>query len=285
MKTTTEQSGKVIWLASYPKSGNTWYRAFLTALFSEGKIHINDLATDGIFSSRLFFNCYTDIESTDLYDWEVKSMISDVFQFAFKNLDELKMIKVHDAYAYNVKGNPIIPGEITKAAIYFIRNPLDVAGSFANHLDSNMQHAIDLMNSADGGLAIQSGNLNLNNQFHQHMSTWSRHVKSWLSVRDFPVHIVRYEDMLNFPFETFRESVEFAGLKYSDDAIRRAIEASSFDKLRNQEQEKGFNEKLKSNNSFFRKGTKDNWKVELTELEIELIKKEHGNTMRLFKYI
>ena len=70
---------KIVWLASYPKSGNTWFRAFLTTLLNEGELDINEMKTDGIFSSRQILEAFTDLDSTYLYADEVKTLIPEVF--------------------------------------------------------------------------------------------------------------------------------------------------------------------------------------------------------------
>ena len=75
----TSELKKIVWLASYPKSGNTWFRAFLTALLNDGDLDINQMKTDGIFSSRFIFDNSTDLDSTYLYDEEVKNMLPEVF--------------------------------------------------------------------------------------------------------------------------------------------------------------------------------------------------------------
>src|ERR1700755_1626042 len=101
---TTEQK-KIVWLASYPKSGNTWFRAFLTALLNEGDLDINQMKINGIFSSKQLFENFTDLEPAYLYHDEAKALQTEVFihleQF-FKK-DNL-FIKIHDAYTYINEG-------------------------------------------------------------------------------------------------------------------------------------------------------------------------------------
>src|ERR1700744_765885 len=133
-KETAVGEKKIIWLASYPKSGNTWFRAFLTALLGDGDLNINMMKTDGIFSSRGIFDDATDMDSTYLYDDEVKQALPEVFTHVVSQYAKPRLfVKIHDAYTMSVDGTPIIPAEPTLCALYFIRNPLDVAGSFANH--------------------------------------------------------------------------------------------------------------------------------------------------------
>lgn len=276
---------KILWLASYPKSGNTWFRAFLTALLNEGEIAINEMDTDGILSARGVFDAISDIDSRYLYDEEVKVMLPDIYRAKTASFKQLSIIKVHDAFVYNNEGQPIVPEDVTHAAIYIIRNPLDVVASFANHNNSTIDEAITLMNNPKGKLAIQKGNLNVNNQFPQLMFDWSGHVQSWIDKPSFPVHFVRYEDMLATPLQTFGGIIQKIGWQYSDEAIQTAINATQFSKLKEQESEKGFHEKNAASKEFFRQGKSGNWKNELTEAQANAIIEKHEAVMKQFGYL
>jgi Sulfotransferase domain len=275
---------KILWLASYPKSGNTWFRAFLTALMNEGELEINKLITEGIFSARETFDLVSDITSRDLYDDEAKRMVADVYRHVAAEKNSLSVIKVHDAFESDASGKHIVPEDVTHRAIYFIRNPLDVAGSLASHLHISIQAAVDMLNNNKAYLAPQPGNLNRNNQFRQHLSDWSTHVNSWTLIPTFPVVAIRYEDMLTNTFETFKKALEFIGWHYSDDQIQNAISATRFEVLSRQEKEKGFSEKSTKSAAFFRSGTMKNWEKELTTEQIEQISITHKDVMRTYQY-
>lgn len=276
---------KILWLASYPKSGNTWFRAFLSALINDGNVEINKMATDGILSSRQVFDNITDLDSRDLYDTEVKNLLPGVYrQYAIAG-NKMKIVKVHDAYHTNQNGDPIIPTDVTHAAIYIIRNPLDVVASFAHHSNITIDKTIQLMNNEKGVLVRQKNNHNTSNQFPQLMYDWSGHVNSWTTPSTFPVHIVRYEDMLEHPMETFSNTLEKIGWDYPTARILHAIEATSFKKLKKQETEIGFKEKTFSSDGFFRQGKAGNWVNELTKEQSELIIEAHGDTMANFGYL
>jgi hypothetical protein len=276
---------KIVWLASYPKSGNTWFRAFLTALLGDGDLNINEMKTDGIFSSRGLFESCTDLDSTYLRDEEVKLLQPDVFcQLAAEYEKEHLFIKIHDAYTRNVLDQPIVPEAPTLCALYFIRNPLDVAGSLANHNGSTIDEAIHLMNKPNGCLSQQRGNLNVNNQFRQLMLDWGGHVDSWTTQSAFPIQVIRYEDMLTDTLATFSSAVDFMGINITKDKIIKAIEQTSFDKLKSQELAEGFKEKSKKTKSFFRSGTMGNWEKELTPKQAESIITHHQAVMNKYNY-
>jgi len=276
---------KIIWLASYPKSGNTWFRAFLTALLGDGDLKINEMKTDGIFSSRAIFDNCTDMDSTELYDKEVKNLLPEVFkhQAELYNKDKL-FVKIHDAYTLNSNGVPIVPEEPTLCALYFIRNPLDVVGSFANHNGSTLDEAITLMNNVRGTLAKQPKNKNVNTQFAQLMLSWSGHASSWTAGLPFPVLVIRYEDMLADPFNTFSRAVQFMKIDASASQIEKAIAETKFEKLQKQESETGFAEKNKRSERFFRKGVAGNWVNELSPEQIKSIIDNHADVMKQYNY-
>lgn len=276
---------KIVWLASYPKSGNTWFRAFLTALLGDGDLNINEMKTDGIFSSRGIFDGCTDMDSTYLYDHEVKNLLPDVFKYQASQYQKDKLfIKIHDAYVLNNNGLPIVPEEPTLCALYFIRNPLDVAGSFANHNDSTIDEAIQLMNSEKGSLAKQRGNQNVNNQFRQLMLSWGGHVDSWSTDLPFPVLVIRYEDMLTDTKAVFTRAVEFMKVSVTEEQIDKAIAETKFEKLQQQEDKDGFGEKNKKSKLFFRKGVAGDWVNELTPLQIKTIIDAHSEVMKRYGY-
>ena len=280
-----KNSEKIVWLASFPKSGNTWFRAFLTALMNNGKVEINALKTDGIFSDRWLFDLYSEIESRDLTDREVKMMIADVYRFHATQRNKRHFIKVHDAFETDESGLNIIPEDVTLCAVYIIRNPLDIVGSLANHSGSSIQEAFEMLNNHEHCLAKQNGNLNKNPQFRQYVSDWSSHVKSWTQKPTFPVIVIRYEDMLINPFETFSKAIEFIGLEATPDQINTAILASSFDQLSCQESEEGFHEKSRKSKQFFRSGKMGVWKEELNHEQISALRKKHEEIMRLYNYL
>jgi hypothetical protein len=275
---------KIVWLASYPKSGNTWFRAFITALLQDGELDINNLKSDGIFSSRRMFDEHTGLNSTLFTDEEIKLLQPAVFdRLAATSNQQHLFMKVHDAYTLNRDGQPIIPTTSTLCAIYFIRNPLDIAGSLANHKDSSLDEAIALINNPEGKFSRQDGNLNTNIQLTQLMLNWSGHVKSWTGNLPFPVLVLRYEDMLANTYATFSKALNFIGINADQQQIEAAIAASSFEQLQQKEKEKGFTEKNK-NTSFFRQGKAGGWKNELSKEQVEAIAVQHKDTMNMYGY-
>lgn len=275
---------QIVWLASYPKSGNTWFRSFLTALLKEKEVDLNQMATDGIFSGKNYIENILDLNS----DYLSRQQIETYQRIAFSHLSATSkkrlFIKIHDAFTCSkVDGLPLIPEKPTQMAIYLLRNPLDVALSLANHIGKSTEKAIEkyIVNPTGGFVSLKNS---ANNQFHQPLGTWSMHVESWLNKPSFPVHFMRYEDMKEKPFETFKAAVQAIGLEVSDEQIKFAIEETQFEKLQKKEQEKGFKEKQIPTSSFFFKGQVGRWKEELNNEQIEKIREINEPMMRRFGY-
>jgi hypothetical protein len=270
----------IIWLASYPKSGNTWFRLFLSALFNNAKVDINEIDEGHIFSRKHIFEEVLDLNSTLLNNDEIKLLQNKVYKYLSEQTENTLFFKIHDALIFNKANELIIPEANTKCAIYFIRNPLDVAVSFANHNATSIENTILAMQNDEYTLGSEKGK-----QLEQKLLTWSNHYKSWKANVPFPVYVVRYEDMLSDTFNVFKALVNKIGLNYSDEAIKDAIIATKFENLKKQEEEKGFKEKNPDTQKFFNNGTSGTWKNKLTESQIDTIIKTHGEIMKELGYL
>lgn len=273
----------IIWLASYPKSGNTWFRSFLTALLNQGSIDINKMETDGIFSAKEYIESILDLSTDDLRPREFESLRKTAFAYKAQLAQKELFVKIHDAYTYSRwDGLPLIPNDGSRLALYLVRNPLDVVLSLANHTGLNIEDTIDkYMNCEEGSFSKKRKTAQ---QYYQLMGTWAMHASSWIQQKDIPVHIIRYEDMKTNPFTTFKMAVEKMQLNYSDDAIRNAIEATDFKKLKQQEENKGFKEKAILSSAFFFKGESGRWKKELTKEQIQKIMTVNESMMKRLGY-
>ncbi len=280
-----EDLHKIVWLASYPKSGNTWFRAFLTALLNPGSsdIDINNLHQTTIASSRQLFDEMTGVSSADLSPEEIDRLRPLVYRQNALESEEILYHKVHDAWTLLPNGEPLFTNDVTKAVLYFIRNPLDVAVSFANHLNAGMDKTIAIMNNP--GYAFCHRTDRLYNQLQQRLLTWSDHVKSWVDVSGLPLLVIRYEDMKSDPLETFSRAVTFIGLNHCPAEIEAALDRASFARLKQQEEEKGFSEKSAASPGFFRKGIVGDWKNVLSKEQVKRIVEEHGDMMKRFGYL
>jgi hypothetical protein len=275
----------IIWLASYPKSGNTWFRAFLTALLNPGStgIDINNMHPATIASSRQLFDEITGVSSADLLPEEIDRLRPFVYRQNALESDELLYHKIHDAWRIVPGGEPLVPADVTRGVLYFIRNPLDVAVSFAGHLHATVDKTIGILNNRSYAFCDSSDRLP--NQLRQGLSSWSGHVASWLDQSGLPVCLLRYEDMLSSPVETFSKAVSFIGIPHTELQVQQALDAASFERLKKQEDEKGFAEKNARSPSFFRKGVAGDWRNVLTAEQVKSITGAHEGVMRRFGYL
>lgn len=274
----------IVWLASFPKSGNTWFRIFLANLAAgeNGPADINNLyERGGIASSRHEFEAATLLDSGFISHEDIEELRHAVYARAQAACEEQRWIKVHDAYTLTPCGKPMfgVPGT---RAVYLVRDPRDVAVSFSHHLASTIDVAITLMNDENGvWCAPRKG---LANQLRQKLLGWSGHIASWLDQTDIPVTCLRYEDSMVDPARNFSGALAFAGRAASSDEIVRAIRHADFNELQRQENEKGFGERNPKSKSFFRSGRVGNWREILTPEQVCRIEEAHAPMMRRLGY-
>ena len=276
--------GGIYWLASYPKSGNTWFRAFLKNLEIDGSapVDINDLSTGPIASARGWLDAVLGFDTAELSPDEIERLRPYVYQWSLKE-DEVGYHKIHDAYTLTKNGKPMISQEATLGALYIIRNPLDIASSLAKHNSISVDEAILQMGSRE--FALSRSKKRINTQVRQNLLTWSDHVLSWADAPHLNCITIRYVDMISSPLQTFTQAAEFLKLSSDPEKIAKAIKFSNFKILAGQEKEKGFREAPIKTSRFFRKGKVGGWQKELTETQMKKIIENHGTVMQRFGYL
>jgi hypothetical protein len=275
---------KVIWLTSYPKSGNTWMRAFLTSLLKEENDNtINNLLAP-IVSQRSIIEDFLMLETSELTNDEVEKYLPYALKSFADEQDTVPYyMKVHDAYTLTSENIPLFPADISIGAIYIVRNPLDVVPSFAHHNSDTIEYTISVLKNSRS--CFCDNVKTIKTQLRQKLLSWSGHVLSWVEQEDMPVLLVRYEDMFTRPLETFREVVQFSGINATDEMILAAIKNVSFENLKTQEQEFGFTNKRPGTKSFFRKGKIGSWRESLTSEQAAEVIAEHKMVMDRLGYL
>ncbi len=273
----------IVWLVSYPKSGNTWIRILLANYLSHENtpISINEINSSIISSSRTFFDYHAPVLSSDLSADEIDLIRPEVYTELNKEYTDIQFVKTHDAYTLNLDKKPIFPKEITKAVVYITRNPLDVAISFAHHSSIDIDKIIQNMNLESFCLA--KSRKGLNNQLRQKLLSWSQHYTSWRDA-NYPFFLIRYEDLKADTIGVFRKLILFLYGKVDEDKLQQAVEFSEFKKLQKQEQESHFKEKPMEAESFFRSGKSNAWKEVLTEKQIQVLRENHKEVMQELSY-
>jgi hypothetical protein len=191
----------------------------------------------------------------------------------------LFFIKTHNALL-TVEGVSLVTPEVTTGAIYIVRDPRDVAVSYSHHLGRSIDEVIRFMadpEAATGGT---------DTKVYERLSSWSAHVHFWTRHPNPRLHVMRYEDMVAAPVESFGAMIRFLGHEPAAPRLARAIEFSSFDVLRGQEREHGFLERpVESAAPFFRVGQVGQWRAALTERQRATIEENHWALMQKWQYV
>ena len=270
---------KITWVASFPKSGNTWVRMLISAYYSGGVVNINKPAFTGVDDMQLYFyNCVSPIDTNRLEEAQKVLLRPAALMHLCALIDDRNplFVKTHCANC-QIYGNNVIPQPITKKAIYIVRDPRDIAISLADHMGESLDMAIAMMNEDRYALNDESG-------MFQQVSSWSFNVKSWTSETSFPVHVMRYEDMISDPHAVFTDLIKFLDLPLDETLLNKSIEATSFNSLKSQEDEFGFREKSNKQKRFFTNGRAGVWKDILTDEQARRIEHDHKEIMKKFNY-
>ena len=273
---------KLIWLASYPKSGNTWVRSLLANyLFSDGEpVSINALSKWAV--GEMSVDHYKDLLPKPANEMPAEA-ICQIRPEVHRRLSDLSegaiIVKTHNRFGV-VCGTPTITPEATRAAIYIVRSPLDVVVSFADFYGLSLDVAISRTASPD--LVLPADDY----QVHQFLGSWSSNVASWMRATGIPVLMVRYEALLADTPDVFRNVLEFLNIDIDEDKMASAIEFSSFKSLKSQEQQEGFVEASPVTDSgFFRSGTSGGWREALNDEQAGKVIRHHQAMMRKLRYL
>ena len=279
----------IIWLASYPKSGNTWTRVFLANyIFNRQEpMPINEVHRLGIGDSvekayRMAARA-AGRSQFDISDYRQSLGLRGAVLGAIVNNDaDVNFVKTHNfrGKAFNVD---LIPPALTRSAVYILRNPLDMVPSYARHFNLTPEAAAAAIGRADNTTAGASGTT------AQFLGTWSDHVQSWARCRDFSVLVLRYEDMQADPQAAFTKVLRHIGIPADPERVARAVRFSSFDELKRQEDASGFVERV-SDERFFHSGRSGRWQDgvwhgALAPEIAEKVAQDHAKVMRRYGYL
>ena len=270
----------IVWLASYPKSGNTWTRAFLNnyIINADKPVPINEMHRFAFGDSMTAF--YEKVNRGPLLGLsavDILKLRDKVLRGVAQNGADMNFVKTHNVNG-TAFGHVLIPPALTRSAIYIVRNPLDVVLSYARHF--GMSHDKTIYTIAhDANTTLTAGDT-----VKQFLGSWSKHVESWVGTKAFPVHVMRYEDMQADPENAFGALVKRLGLPVDRERLERAIQHASFKELKRQEETYGFIEQSQKSETFFHTGKTDQWKSELTPAQIARVRQDHGKVMRRYGY-
>ena len=187
----------IIWLASYPKSGNTWVRSFLSAYYysDDGKFNFKLLNNIKQFPSRDFFN-------KKILSVEDASDNWLIAQSRIKSKGEVCFLKTHNVFgAY--KGKNFTTSEFTLGAIYIVRDPRNVITSLMNHYSLNENEALSMINSVYRNLRDENNPEDYSN--YSFISSWANNFRSWKLSKSIETLIIKYEDLENNRFKHLKK--------------------------------------------------------------------------------
>jgi len=269
----------IIWLASYPKSGNTWVRSLLSAYYysKNGNFSFELLKNIGLYPQKKYFDIKINKPGEINSYWSIS-------QKKIINKKKTIFLKTHNSLLA-LNGKNFTKPEYTLGIIYVVRDPRNVITSLKNHYDLDYEQSLDFMLN-EKKYIYDIREKNDYSDFH-FLSSWSNHYKSWINNNLFKRMVIKYEDLEKDTYKTLKNLITYInGLhqvneKIDEIKINNCIKTTSFEILKHKEKKEGFSEnvyseKTKKKIDFFHLGSKNKWR--------EVVPKEfHEKINNIFK--
>jgi hypothetical protein len=273
--------GNILWLASYPKSGNTWLRAFLANLVANRTtaVPLDELPRYGDLEARPdLFTQLGGRPSIELDFAQIAALRPLVHAEIAAAAAKTVFVKTHNLAGVH-DGHPLHNPTVSAGAIYVVRNPLDVVISVSHHFGISLDEAI--MYLGNESAATENSDLFVT----QFLGSWSRHVASWAALENARILVVRYEDLLEKPAKWFGKIARLVGLDADRGRVERAIKHASFASLAAMERRDGFVEVPIKGKHFFRSGRANQWRDVLSREQVIRIVADHREQMAHWRYL
>ena len=276
---------KIIFISSYPKSGNTWLRCLIGALLNKqkGNFSFDNLKYTGLFSRESNFIHFKNLKYQENgninFNFLSNHWIS-AQQKINKDNNKIKFFKTHSIR--KIYNKYFTDETVCLGFIYIFRDPRDIAISYTHHCGSDLDVAIKTM-------LYNEKNYSSYYKANELISTWKNHLYSWNHFKTVPSLFIKYEDMLLDTRKILIQIIYFlkkiAKLEFhDDDLIKNILKSTSFKNLQEMENSQGFGEAT-DNNPFFRKGTAEQWQSVLTKDQLNLIENELKIPMHHLGYL
>ena len=257
----------ILWLASYPKSGNTLVRSLLSSYFfsKAGDFNFELLSNIKQFPKKIFFsklgvNLNDKKEIAKNYI-EAQKIINKSGQFQFWKTHS-SFCKMDNKYSFSDLNN-------TLGVIYIVRDPRNIINSLAHHKDISIQETLKLI--LENHFIFDS-----KDEIPVYTGSWSFNYNSWKIFKTYKKYLlVKYEDLVLNKHHTLKTILEFvkrlskSNFNIDENKIQKVIDATSFDKMQKLEQFSGFNEaKINRHGDkirFFNLGEKNRWQSSLDD--------------------
>ncbi len=276
----------IIWIASYPKSGNTYIRSFIASYFfsKKGKFDFDLLLNILQFPSVKFSkkNIYSEKEASD--NW-----IYNQNQFFAK--DKINFIKTHNSLE-KFNGNQFTSSEQTIGAVYIVRDPRNLITSLMHHYSLDYDEAYSKLTDENTSL-LEKPKDNDHSNF-TFLGSWSNHYRSWKGSKDFKTLFIKYEDLEDNKYDTFKKIISFINdLKRDQSFVNEkkfinSINSTNFSNLKNKEENEGFEESVYSKSGekkrFFNLGFNNRWQKTLPQNILNKLNKTFKNELNDLGY-
>ena len=276
----------IIWISSYPKSGNTWVRAFISTYYysEDDNFDFRLLKNIKQFPHEKFFKTKISNINEAIDNW-------DKGQIDINNKNKFIFLKTHSALV-RINNKPFTNNKHTIGGIYIVRDPRNVITSISNHYQLNFNESLEFMMNKKKYLLNINDISNYANFTFLH--SWSEHYRSWKINKQFNLLFIKYEDLEKNPFETFKKVIIFINKILNKNEIidelrlKKIINSISFDRLKEKEKSDGFPEAIlnKQNKkvNFFYMGKKNNWKNILTDEQKNILNKVFEDDLKILNY-
>ena len=294
------ENKKIFWLASFPKSGNTWLRLILCGLFFTKDGRITDLNILNKIPGHDNLSNFKFVRNISLHDYKNifnnndynEASILSYSKYWIENQKRTKinygnfgLFKTHNA-RININNNYYTNSETTAGFIYIIRDPRDIVLSYSRHINKNIDDTIDYI--LNGQIMEKK---KINNKMPEITLNWKDHYLSWRKFSsDVPSLFLKYEDLLeNFDLQ-IKKIINFfsndLGIHVDSNKlkIQNIKQTTNFDNLKQIELDNGFAEDS-GNYNFFRKGTNNQWVNELNTEQKNKINNAFSKEIKKFGYL
>jgi len=256
----------IIWIASYPKSGNTWLRSLISSYYfsEDGLFNQNSLPFIQQFPQKKYFKSFN-------YNPKI---ITDTAKFWISaqkiiNMDKkIKFFKTHNVLG-SINNSKFTDKKNTLGCIYVVRDPRNIITSLQNHYEMTKEESLNFMLNENKFIYDYSIKDDYSN--FQFISSWEKNYQSWLNQKNFSIMMIKYEDLIKDTLETFKKVIKFIEFitksqkAYNEEKAKISIQSTTFEKMKQIERKDGFIESIFSKNEsqkipFFHLGPKNNWK-------------------------
>ena len=278
----------IIWLASYPKSGNTWIRSIICSMLysHNGLFNFNLLEKIKQFPSRKSFKDFTS-------DFQNINELKKFWILAQEKINLDQKIKFCKTHHINCKiGNFSFTDKTnTLATIYIVRDPRNLVTSISNHFSKSLEESKNFL-FTNKVIGTKDVSLN-NNEILTPLGSWSDHYNYWTNKNE-NLLVIRYEDLIHDIDKEFDKLKNFLSnyisLEINDEKKKNIIESTSFTHLQNMEKrglfkESVFDKKVPIKKQFFNQGPKNNWQLSLNNKIKNEIEKKFQKEMNEVGYI